>query len=131
MVKQGGHNKIMRKNQLHNIDALKERRKKLRSSLTPAEAFFWKKLQNSQVEGRKFRRQHSIGAYIIDFYCSSEKLAVELDGMPHFTEEGKEHDRKRTEYLRSLGIREIRFENAEVFERTDEILEKIKKCFIK
>lgn len=109
----------MRKNQIHNINSLKDRRGELRSSLTPAEAFLWKRLQRSQLEGRKFRRQHSFGQYIMDFYCPDEKLAVELDGMQHFTEDGIKYDEARTVYLNNLGIRVIRFENAEVFDRTD------------
>lgn len=119
----------MRKNQLHNIDKLRDRRKELRSNLTPAEAFLWKYLKNSQLEGRKFRRQHSFGKFVIDFYCSTEKLGVELDGMYHFTEEQIKYDTDRTEYMNSLGIRIIRFENGEVFEKTDEVLIKIKDCF--
>lgn len=119
----------MRKNQLRNIDKLRDRRKELRSNLTPAEAFLWKYLKNSQLEGRKFRRQHSFGKFVIDFYCSTEKLGVELDGMYHFTEEQIKFDADRTEYMNSLGIRIIRFENAEVFEKTDEVLIKIKDCF--
>ena len=111
----------MHKNKLHNLETLKKRRKQLRSEMTPAEAFLWTRLSNGKLDGRKFRRQHSIGNYVVDFYCPSEKLSVELDGMPHFTE--------RTEYLASLRIKEIRFENAEVFEMTDEVLAKIKACF--
>jgi very-short-patch-repair endonuclease len=121
----------MRKNQLHNIDSLKNRRQELRSSLTSAEAFLWTKLQKSQLKGRKFRRQHSIGNFIIDFYCSSEKLSIELDGSAHFTDEGIEYDKKRTEYLTSKRITEIRFENWEVFEKTEEVLGKIKSMFRK
>ncbi len=115
----------MRENQLHNIDKFKDRRKKLRSTLTSAEAFLWSKLQRNQL-GRKFRRQHGIGPYVLDFYCSSEKLGVELDGMPHFNEEAEIKDNKRTKYLNDLGIAIQRFENWEVFEKTEEVLEKIK-----
>lgn len=99
--------------------------------MTPAEAFLWTKLSNGKLDGRKFRRQHSIGSFVVDFYCPSEKLSIELDGSPHFTEEGIENDKRRTEYLRTVGINEIRFENAEVFEFTNEVLNKIKACFKK
>jgi very-short-patch-repair endonuclease len=69
------------------------------------------------LEGRKFwRQQHSIGYYIIDFYCAFEKLAVELDGQHHFTEEGQAHDKERTRYLSTLNIRVVRFKNEEVFQ---------------
>lgn len=66
--------------QINNLPYLKTFRKELRNNLTPAEAKFWKIVQNKNFEGRKFRRQHSVGNYILDFYCPSEKLAVELDG---------------------------------------------------
>ena len=119
----------MRKNQLHNVDNLKQRRKNFRSNLTPAEAFLWNYLKNSQLEGRKFRRQHSFEKFVLDFYCLTEKLGVELDGMYHFTEEQIKYDEERTEYLNIMGIKVIRFENAEVFEKTEEALGKIKSCF--
>lgn len=97
--------------------------------MTPAEAFLWTKLSNGKLDGRKFRRQHSMGQFVVDFYCTSEKLSIELDGTPHFTEEGIENDKKRTSYLKSIGIKEIRFENAEVFDLTEEVLERIRSCF--
>ena len=65
----------------------------------------------------------------MDFYCFTQKLVVELDGMYHFTEEQMKYNAERTEYLDSMGIRVIRFENAEVFEKTEEVLFKIKECF--
>lgn len=99
--------------------------------MTPAEAFLWTRLSNGKIEGRKFRRQHSVGQFVVDFYCPAEKLSIELDGNEHFTEEGIEYDKRRTIYLTSVGINEIRFENAEVFDLTEEVLEKIKSCFKK
>lgn len=118
------------KRQLNNLKALKARRKQLRNHLTPAEAFMWKLLQHSKLEGRKFRRQHSVGYYILDYYCPSEKLAIELDGAHHFTEAGAAYDEMRTQFLNSVGIRVIRFENKEVFEHSEGVLEIIKKNFI-
>ena len=117
--------------QIHNIKPLKENRRALRNALTPAEATLWKMLQNSQLEGRKFRRQHSVGSYILDFYCTSERLAIELDGAHHFTEAGMEYDAERTKYLNSLNINVVRFENKEVFEQTEYVLQKIKDNFRK
>src|SRR4051812_15713439 len=64
---------------LHTRRSLKPRRRKLRRSLTPAEASLWRALKNSQLSGRKFRRQHSVGKYVLDFYCVEEWLAIELD----------------------------------------------------
>jgi very-short-patch-repair endonuclease len=86
-------------------------------------------LKKSQLEGRKFRRQQSIGKYVVDFYCPKEMLAVELDGVYHFTEEGIEHDDRKTDFLNSLGIRVLRFENEKVFENIDAVLETIRLHF--
>ena len=115
--------------QIHNRKYLLTFRKKLRNNLTSAETTLWKCLQNKQLEGLKFRRQHSVGNYILDFYCTSERLAIELDGAHHYTKEGLEYDAIRTEYLNSMNIKVIRFENCEVFEDLDGVLEKIKKVF--
>jgi len=89
----------------------------------------WKCLQNSKFEGRKFRRQHSIGQYIIDFYCPIEKLAIELKGSVHFNPINEQYDLLRNEYLQSLGIIVIRFENREIFEKIEIVLESIKSNF--
>jgi very-short-patch-repair endonuclease len=113
---------------INNRNELKEKRKLLRNNLTPAEATLWKLLQKNQL-GKKFRRQHSVGPYILDFYCPSEKLAIELDGKDHYKESGYIRDAKRTEYLEQFGIRVIRFENDEVFKATDALLESIKNNF--
>lgn len=116
-------------NNLHNWKHLKEKRRSLRNNGTSAEATLWTLLSKSQLEGRKFRRQHSIKNYIVDFYCHAEKLAIELDGDVHFTEQGLEYDKKRDAELASLGIKVIRFENEDVFRATTAVLEKIKSCF--
>ena len=116
--------------QIHNKKTLKVNRKKLRNNLTPAEAKLWSLLKNSQLENRKFRRQHSVGPYVLDFYCPSEKLCVELDGSGHYTEPGFEYDTIRSEYLGCLNIEVMRFENKDVFENTEGVLEEIKRSFI-
>lgn len=86
-------------------------------------------MQNRKLEGRKFRRQHSIENYIADFYCPEERLVVELDGQVHFNESTQEYDRKRTEVLNALGIKVIRFENRMVFEYLSQVLQEIKDNF--
>ena len=111
---------------IHNRQSLKRLRKYLRNSLTSAEAVLWKNLQQSQVEGRKFRRQHSIGRYIVDFYCPECRLAIELDGQEHFNLIASEHDRTRTEYLTRLNVRVPRFENRAVFENLQAVLHVIR-----
>jgi len=87
------------KNRIHNLKHLEERRKKLRNNSTSAEAFLWKYLQQKKLAGRKFRRQHSITNFIVDFYCSSEKLIVELDGEIHNNSAQQAYDFDRTQIL--------------------------------
>jgi very-short-patch-repair endonuclease len=82
-------------------------------------------LKQSQLGDVKFRRQHSVGRYIVDFYCPSERLAIELDGDSHFTDEAREYDRERTAFLNSLNIRVLRFHNTDVYENLDAVCERI------
>jgi len=119
----------MKNQQIHNRSYLKENRRRLRNHGTSAEAVLWTQLKNKQLEGRKFRRQHSVGNYILDFYCPSEKLAVELDGAHHFTSQGYEADRIRDEYLLQLGIRTLRFENNLLWWSIERVLETIEENF--
>ena len=95
---------------LNNTLVLKSRRTELRNHLSPAEAILWNQLKNSKL-GAKFRRQHSVGSYILDFYCPMYKLAVELDGETHNDEQAYEYDQRRTKYLTGNGIKVIRFLN--------------------
>lgn len=106
----------------NNLPHLKTFRKQLRNNLTPAEATLWTFLKKKQLGGRKFRRQHSIGKYILDFYCPSERLAIELDGEVHNTIHQMEHDAERDLFLNHTGIKVLRFENKWVFLRTEELL---------
>ena len=112
---------------IHNRKELEPFRKRLRNNLTSAEATLWKYLKGSQL-GKKIRRQHSVGNYILDFYCATERIAIELDGQHHFTEEGMKYDKGRTCYLNSLNIKVIRFENVKVFENLEGVLNEIKAC---
>jgi very-short-patch-repair endonuclease len=76
--------------------------------------------------GLKFRRQHPVGPYIIDFYCAELRLAIELDGGQHFTVEGLAYDRRRTGYLAARGVRVFRFTNSELIENTEGVLETLR-----
>ena len=114
---------------LYNLPYLKETRKYLRENMTEAELVLWNVLKGKKLEGRKFRRQHSIGNYIADFYCSSEKLIIELDGKHHYTKEGLEKDKERDEHLALMNKKVLRFENKEVLNNLTEVLKKIKKEF--
>ena len=86
---------------VYNILKLKERRVQLRKSETLEEKILWAFLRRNQI-GYKFRRQHSIGGYIVDFYCPEKKLVVEIDGPAHSKKENKEYDKVRENYLNSL-----------------------------
>ena len=86
-------------------------------------------MKSKKLDGRKFRRQHSIGKYIVDFYCPSEKLIVELDGKPHGDYIQIEKDTIRDRYLEELGLTVIRFENKSVFQEPEFVLNEIKKGF--
>ncbi|MES2004742.1 MAG: endonuclease domain-containing protein [Bacteroidota bacterium] len=120
----------MRNRRIHNRPELKTFRKKLRNNGTSAEATLWGYLKQRQLCGRKFRRQHSIGNYIVDFYCPEEQLVIELDGEDHFWEESVRTDHHRTVYLNKLGIKVIRLENKWVFEDIDFVLTEVQKFFL-
>jgi very-short-patch-repair endonuclease len=117
------------KQQMNNLPHLKHFRKNLRNNSTSAEATLWLSLKSRQLDGRKFRRQHSIENYILDFYCPSEKINIELDGQGHYTEEGKENDSVRDAFLNQFGVKVIRVENREVFENLENVLEMIRGNF--
>src|ERR1035437_1952232 len=112
----------------YNIKKLFERRKELRNNSTSQEDLLWSKLKNSQI-GLKFRRQHSIGGYIVDFYCPSKRLVIEIDGPQHFTKDNKEYDEIRTEFFKGLDIKVLRFTNIEIDTNIYEVLQKIISSF--
>nr|WP_308430005.1 DUF559 domain-containing protein [Salegentibacter mishustinae] len=120
---------MLKRQQIHTRKELKEYRKFLRENMTLAEAFLWNFLKAKKLEGKRFTRQHSIGNYIVDFYCASEKLIVELDGQAHLNSTIEEKDFKRTRYLESLGFNVIRFENKMVFDFLPTVLKEIKDNF--
>ena len=111
---------------INNIQEQTELRKELRNNGTPAEGRMWLMLKNKQISGKKFRRQFSVGKFILDFYCTELKLAIELDGAPHFTFAGIHYDAEREKYLLSQGIKILRYENKIVFEDPESIIDDIK-----
>ena len=119
----------MNENHLFNRKNLKSIRSSLRNKSTSAEAVLWNLLKSGNLKGRKFRRQHSIDKYIVDFYCTSEKLFVELDGNPHGDYIKIEKDKIRDKYLEELGLTILRFENRFVFQDPDYLLDEIIKVF--
>jgi very-short-patch-repair endonuclease len=98
--------------------------RQLRNHLTPAESHLWQALKNRQLNGLRFRCQHPIGRFILDFYCPSCKLAIEVDGEIH--SEQVDRDAARTEQLEAYGYRVLRFSNEEVLNNLNRVLETIK-----
>lgn len=112
---------------IFNVPNLKPKRQHLRNNATNVERLLWSKLQKSQL-GLKFRRQFSVRGYILDFYCPSQKLAIELDGGIH--KSSQEYDHYRTNYLAAFGIKVIRFTNSQIEKDMSKCLEVIKKFFL-
>jgi very-short-patch-repair endonuclease len=105
--------------------SLYQHAKDLRHSQTEAEQKLWSFLRNRQLKGKKFRRQHAIADYVVDFYCHECKLAIELDGNHHNSQEAKEYDRARTVLLNECGVTVLRFWNEEVMKDAEKVLQKI------
>lgn len=116
-------------NKVYNHKQYKDIRRSLRNNMTPAESGLWNYLKGRKLSDRKFRRQASIGTYIVDFYCPEEKLVIELDGEVHHFDKSHENDRVRDEYMNRLGITVLRFENKLIFEHLDFVLKEIEKHF--
>ena len=116
------------KKQIHNLKEMVVHRKNLRKG-TSAEAFLLNHLKGSKLQGRKFRGQNSIQHYIVDFYCPSEKLIVELDGQVHLNNTADKYDRKREMDLEFLGFKIIRSENKMVFDFLLSVLKDTKDYF--
>ncbi|HOW39101.1 MAG TPA: DUF559 domain-containing protein [Bacteroidales bacterium] len=118
-------------NNLFNLKELKHFRSALRKRSTSAEVALWKILQNRKLDGKKFRRQYSIGNYIADFCCPSEKLIIELDGDPHGQYHKIQKDEIRDKYLEGLGFTILRFENRIVFQNPEYLQSEIRKVMNK
>ena len=100
--------------EVYNKTEIKEQRRELRKSQTKEELIFWAQVKARRFHGYKFRRQYSIGNYIVDFHCPELHLVVEIDGGQHYEEERKKYDLERTSYFEDLGIRVKRYTNIEI-----------------
>ena len=96
-----------------------------RKEQTDAENLLWHLLRDRRFCGFKFRRQYPIGGYILDFYCHAAKLAIELDGGGHSTDEQRIYDAERTKVLKGAGLRVLRFWNNEVLNSLEDVLAEI------
>jgi very-short-patch-repair endonuclease len=90
-------------------------RKKLRNGSTDAEKKLWQALRKKQILGYKFTRQYGIGKYVVDFYCSAARLAIELDGSQRMNPENLRYDKDRTDFINSQKIKVVRFWDNDIF----------------
>jgi very-short-patch-repair endonuclease len=111
---------------IFNKISQKEKRRLFRKNMTKAEVLLWMQLKERKISGQRFLRQYSIASYIVDFYCPKVKLAIELDGQTHLTEEEIAYDKHRQQTIETLGIEFLRFWNDEVYDDLYNVLEKIK-----
>ena len=101
----------------------RERSQQLRKNMTDAEQALWARLRRRQVLDCKFRRQHPLGSYIVDFVCLERKLIVELDGGQHLEQAG--YDQQRSQWLEQRGYRVIRFWDNQVLTQPESVLQAI------
>lgn len=102
----------------------------MRRTATDAEHLMWQILRAKRFMNLKFRRQHVIEPYIVDFYCHEIGLVIELDGSQHGTDDAMEYDAERTKFLEALGLTVVRYWNSDVLGRVDVVLEDLwQRCF--
>lgn len=121
MTGEGDNSKTM-----HNYSPrLKNNSRSLRKSSTPQETVLWSKIRNRNFHGLKFRRQHIIDRYIVDFVCLEKRIIIELDGCQHKREKDQNYDKNRSKYLEELGFTVLRFWNNEVNNNLNGVMLKI------
>ena len=102
-----------------------EKARLLRNNMTEAEEILWEKLKNRKIFKARFRRQHPISIFIVDFYCHELKLVIEIDGGIHLNKEVAEHDEGREYDIEKFGIKILRFTNKQIFNNLDLVLNEI------
>ncbi|HXX74806.1 MAG TPA: endonuclease domain-containing protein [Nitrospiraceae bacterium] len=102
-------------------------KRRLRSDMTGPEKRLWSRLRARQLQGVKFRRQHGIGPYIVDFYCPERSLVIEVDGDSHADAEQSQKDQRRDRYLQSIGLSVVRYGNDDIMKNLDGVLEDLQK----
>ena len=107
------------KGRKHNLNL----KRRFRSEMTPAERELWSRLRGQQFQGLKFRRQHGVGPYLVDFYCPARALVIEVDGDSHADEYQTVNDEQRDAFLNSLGLEVLRYANDEIHKNLDGVLE--------
>jgi very-short-patch-repair endonuclease len=110
---------------IYNCAEQKEYRQYLRAHSTRAERVLWLCLKGRQVRGCKFRRQHGIHMFVVDFYCPELRLAIEVDGITHDDDRQQASDRNRQRLIESYGVDFLRFSDEEVLENAEKVVETI------
>lgn len=101
--------------------------KKLRKNSTRAEKILWQLLRNRRFEGYKFRRQHPIWKYVVDFYCHQSRLVIETDGEAHDNADQIKNDSERDEFMEKMGLKVLRIKNEDLFNDQEKVLDMILK----
>ena len=109
---------------------IKQRARLMRKNPTAAEKILWERLRGKQVARLRFRRQHPIGHFIVDFYCAAARLIIEIDGAIHDQPGRSEYDTERQNYLESLDARVLRFTNDQVLHATDQVVTTITEAIL-
>ena len=104
---------------------LRRKARALRAAPTNAEQRLWHRLNRRQLLGVQFYRQRPLGSYIVDFYSPILRLVIEVDGSQHLAPEGQQYDHQRDAWLRQQGLTVIRFDNLQVLQHTDAVVEAI------
>lgn len=104
------------------------RARDLRRKLTLPEGLMWIALRGRKLAGLRFRRQHPLGPYILDFYCDEARLAIEVDGESHSHPDRMRHDARRTEWLETQGVRVVRIPAKDVLADLDGVLGHVRRC---
>jgi very-short-patch-repair endonuclease len=104
---------------------LKNTARTLRKNMTDTEKLLWSRIRRKQLKGYQFYRQKTVGNYIVDFYCPSAMLIIELDGSQHYTDKGKQKNKIRDQYLIGLGFQVMRYPSTDVFSTIDGIVDEI------
>jgi Uncharacterized protein conserved in bacteria len=106
-------------------EAIQKNAKELRKKTTTAEQILWNRLKNNSLKNHKFRRQHPIESFIVDFYCHQAKLVIEIDGGYHNISDQKEYDSDRSFEIEKYGLRVIRFSNEDILENIEFVIKRI------
>ena len=113
----------LKRTQVINRPSEEEKRRLLRRNATPVETILWTRIRNSQISGAKFRRQVSVGPFVVDFYCAAVRLAIELDGSSHEGEAAAKYDAGRQMIIETQDITFLRFANEQIYHNCDSAIE--------